>query len=97
MSSVLHFRITQETDAEAIQDDVTLALYAAECVYGKPRVRLEAAYIVEDDGRTALVEAAGEAGEVAARIFAGLLAARFGESGYSVRRFMKEDRHAAQV
>jgi hypothetical protein len=86
MSTVLQFQIAGEPDAEAVEDDVTLALYATECVFGKARVRLETAFTVDDDGRSAVVESSGEAGEVAARILAGLLAARFGEAGYTVRR-----------
>ena len=84
--AILKFTLTGEQDREGVETDVALALFAAECVYGKPRVRLEASYLVADDGSACVLKATGEAGEATARIFAGLTAARVGEDGYSVRR-----------
>jgi hypothetical protein len=79
------FTLTGEQDREAVETDITLALFAAECVYGKPRIRLEASYLVADDGSACVLRVNGEAGEAASRIFAGLTAARVGEAGYAVR------------
>jgi hypothetical protein len=84
--SILRFELTGEQNNETVATDISLALFAAECVYGKPRVRLEASYVVADDGSACVLKASGEAGEVAARVFAGLTAARLGEAAYSVKR-----------
>jgi len=84
--TILKFSLPGEQDRDAVEADVALALLAAECVYGKPRIRLEASYVVADDGSACVVKTSGEAGEAAARIFAGLTAARVGEDGYKVRR-----------
>jgi len=86
MDSVLRFKMGDRPEREAIESDLAMALFAAECVYGKPRVRMEASYLVADDGKTCLVSTDGEAGEAAARIFAGLIAARVGEQSYQVQR-----------
>jgi hypothetical protein len=84
--TILKFDLVGEEDKQAVETDITLALFAAECVFGKPRVRMEASYILEEDGAACVINAAGEAGEAAARIFAGLTAARLGEASYSVKR-----------
>ena len=84
--AILKFTMAREQDRGAVETDVALALFAAECVYGKPRVRLEASYLVADDGSACVVRANGEAGDAAARIFAGLTAVRVGEAAYSVKR-----------
>ena len=84
--TILKFELKGEPDREAVEADVTLAMFASECVFGKTRMRLETAYLVDDDGGACVVNVAGEAGEVAARVFAGLTAARLGEAAYSVKR-----------
>ena len=85
MSRMLRFEFG-EASRETLEADVALAIFAAECVYGRPRVRMEASYLVDEDGHACVLEVAGEAGESVARVFAGLCAARLGEEAYSVRR-----------
>lgn len=88
MSQVLRFKF-READRETVEADVALAIFAAECVYGRPRVRMEASYLVDGDGACVL-QVDGEAGESVARVFAGLCAARRGEEAYSVQRVTRE-------
>ena len=83
---MLRFNFKESADREAVEDDLGVAIFAAECVYGKPRVRMEASYLVDEDGKSCALDVRGEAGEAAARIFAGIAAARVGEAGFSVRR-----------
>ena len=85
MSQMLRFKFS-ESSRETLEADVALAIFAAECVYGRPRLRMEASYLVDEDGRACVLEVAGEAGESVARVFAGLCAARLGEEAYSVHR-----------
>lgn len=47
---------------------------------------MEISYAVDPGGKACVVETAGEAGDAAARVFAGLLATRLGEEGYRVHR-----------
>ncbi len=85
MSQVLEFKF-READRETVEADVALAIFASECVYGRPRVRMEASYLVDEGGTACVLDISGEAGEAVARVFAGLSAARFGDQAYSVRR-----------
>jgi hypothetical protein len=83
--TILRFELTEETDREAAETDLSIAVFAAECVYGQARLRLEMSYALDDNGKICVIRSAGEAGEAAARIFAGLTAARLGEAAYAVR------------
>ena len=86
MGTVLRFTFAEGVDVGTVESDMALAIFAAECVYGRPRVRMETSYLVDESGMACVVDICGEAGEAAARVFAGLAAARLGEDSYTVRR-----------
>jgi hypothetical protein len=82
---VLRFNFEGPPDRDAVEADVALAIFTAEQIFGKARVRLEAIYRIEDGGAGCIFTTAGEAGDAAARVLAGLTAVRLGELGYTVR------------
>ena len=86
MSEIIRFRFPDESTHDDVEGDVALAVFVAECVYGRPRVRIEAGYDVDAHGRLCVLQVGGDAGEATARIIAGLAAVRFGEGGYEVER-----------
>jgi hypothetical protein len=86
MGNVLRFAFPEGGEKEDVEADIALAIFAAECVYGRPRVRMEASYLVDDDGKSCVIDVGGESGEAAARVFTGLAAARLGEQAFSVKR-----------
>ena len=90
MSKILKFTFYVEPDPEDIEADLALALFAAECLHGKPRVRLETRYLVGPDGQSCVLEVSGPAGESAAQVFTGLAAARYGEEGMSVSQHQEQ-------
>jgi hypothetical protein len=91
MSTVLRFSFNEASLKDEIESDIALAIFTAECVYGRPRVRMEARYVVDEDGATCVLGVDGEAGEAAARVFTGLTSARVGERSFSVRRLQESD------
>ena len=86
MSTVLRFSFKEASLKDEIEGDIALAIFTAECVYGRPRVRMEASYLVNDDGQSCVIDVEGESGEAAARVFTGLTTARVGEQAFSVKR-----------
>ena len=90
MSKVFRFTFYAEPDPEDIEADLALAIFAAECLHGRPRVRLETRYLVAPDGQSCVMEVSGPAGESAAQVFAGLAAARFGEEGMSISQHQEQ-------
>ena len=67
MGTVLRFTFAEGADVRAVEGDMAMAIFAAECVYGRPRARMETSYLVDESGRACVVDICGEAGEVAAR------------------------------
>jgi hypothetical protein len=86
---IIKFSFTEPPTADEIEGDIALAVLCSECIYGRPRVRMEVSYAVDPRGRACVLETAGEAGEAALRVFAGLVALRVGETGYTVRRLSR--------
>ena len=84
----MRFSFPPGCDRRCIEDDFAVALFTAECLYGRPRVRLEARYLVSDDGSRCVAEVHGPAGEAALKVFMGLAAARMGKGSYGVERVM---------
>lgn len=96
MSQVLRFKF-QNGDKDNVEADIALAIFAAECVYGRPRVRMEASYLVDEDGTVCVLSVDGDAGDSIARVFAGLCAARLGEDAYSIQRMTPQREAIAGV
>ena len=78
------FSFKEPANAQQLEGDISLAILCAECIYGRPRVRMEITYAVDPHGKACILETAGDAGDAAARVFAGLLAIRVGEKGYKL-------------
>jgi hypothetical protein len=86
MGTITRFEFLPKADAGAVEADIALAILCGECIYGRPRVRMEVSYVVDPGGKAAVVETGGEAGDAVARVFAGLLSVHLGEQAYRVRR-----------
>jgi len=84
MAKLLRFAFESDEDREGVEADIALAIFAAECIHGRPRVRMETRYLVSPDGKSCVIEVGGASGEAAARVFAGLASARFGDRGFNV-------------
>jgi hypothetical protein len=90
MSKILRFTFCQEQGREEVEGDLALAIFAAECIHGRPRVRLETRYLVGAGGQTCVMEVSGPAGESAAQVFTGLATARFGEEAVSIAHHQEQ-------
>jgi hypothetical protein len=87
MSKILRFVFKTQQDQDAVESDMALAIFTAECLHGRPRVRLETRYLISPGGGNCVMEVSGDAGEAAARVFAGLAAARFGEEAINIKHY----------
>lgn len=63
-----------------------LSVLAAESLYGRSPVRLEAAFCLDRQRRSCVVDGTSEVGRAIARIFTGFLTHQFGESAFRVER-----------
>jgi hypothetical protein len=90
MSEVIRFQFPESAVREEVEGDACLAIFSAECLYGRPQTLLEAAYLVAADGRSMVLRVSGVAGDTATRVLIGLCAERFGDGGFRVARSVEE-------
>ena len=51
MREIVRFKFGKTVDRDGVEDDVCLAIFCAECLHGKPRIRLEVGgFLVSNDG-----------------------------------------------
>lgn len=86
MPAVCRFRFPEETDRETIEMQLALAIIAAECTFGQPRVRISAAYCVSGDKSQVGIDVSTEVGEHIAQVFTGLMIRQLGEDRFTVER-----------
>jgi hypothetical protein len=92
MSAVCRFKFHAGLDREIIETRLALAIIAAECTFGQPRVRISAAYCVSPAGKTAggrpqvAIDVSTEVGEHIAQVFTGLMIRQLGEDKFTVDR-----------
>ena len=86
MKTVCRFTFDGSTDQEAIEGQLALAIIVAECMFGQARVRLDAAYLMSEDGRQLVLDVSNDVGEQIAQLFTGLLIRELGEDQFKVER-----------
>ena len=91
MKVICKFRFPEGTKRELIEASIASAIFNAECVFGKPRVRVSGvAYYVPEDGRQCIIDISNEVGEHVAQVFTGLVINTLGEENLQVKRVEKE-------
>ena len=89
--NLYRYAFTANTPMDDVEESLLLAVLAAECLHGRARVRLEAAFCLDSEKRSCVVDATSEVGGAIARIFTGFLSRQFGEEAYEVER-VNQDR-----
>ena len=72
-----------------------MAIFAAECLHGRPKTRLEFGYAVDAEGASCVAEIAGVAGEAALQVLVGMLSTRCGPGRFTVERLAANTRTLA--
>lgn len=80
------YRFASEADMQDAQEALLLAAAAAEGLYGRSRVKLEAEFACDAAERSAEVIGGTEVGQAIARVFTVLLANTVGEVAFTVER-----------
>ncbi len=74
------------TDPRDVEDTLPLDLLAAEGVFSEARVRLDSAYRIDQEARTATADASTAVGQIVNGIFAAFAIREFGRDGFTARR-----------
>ncbi|MFH0926825.1 MAG: hypothetical protein V1872_14540 [bacterium] len=86
MQTVCNFKFPEELDRESIEAQLALAIIAAECTFGQPKVRINAAYCVSKEKPQVAIDVSTEVGEHIAQLFTGLMIRQLGEDKFTVDR-----------
>ena len=94
MPTVCRFEFPEGLDREIIETELALAIIAAECTFGQPKVRLNAAYCVSpatektssNKKNQVVIDVSTEVGEHIAEVFTGLMIRQLGEEKFTVDR-----------
>ena len=89
MADVCKFKFDEGIDNEFIESQVALAIITAECTFGKPKVRLNAAYIASKN--KVVIDVSNEVGEHIAQVFTGLMTRKFGEDKFTVEKIKDKE------
>ncbi|MDD4985182.1 MAG: hypothetical protein PHQ43_05250 [Dehalococcoidales bacterium] len=91
MKIVCRFKFPDGTTREFIEASMASAIFNAECVFGKPRVRVSGiAYYISDDSPQCVIDVSNEVGEHVAQVFTGIMINTLGEEKFQVRRIEGE-------
>jgi hypothetical protein len=91
MKTLCNFKFREHTTRQFIEESITQAIFNAECVFGKPRVRVSGVgYYIPDDGSRCLIDVSTEVGEHVAQVFTGIMINTLGEEKFQVKRIESE-------
>ncbi len=83
---VYRYSFSSKLNIQDIEDSLFLAVLAAECLYGRPRARLDTSFSLEKKKMSCLIDAGTKVGCCIARIFTGFLTREFSEANFRVER-----------
>lgn len=86
MNRILQFTFPPGVPIRDVEDTLRLAMFAVEGLTGRVRVALDAACLVDEPGRSVLIDEGTVVGWLIARVFAALLAREFGDTAYAASR-----------
>ncbi len=86
------FRFGDDVALRQAEDTLLLSLLAAAGIYGETRVRMDAAYAVDQTLNVLVVDASTDVGQDVAGIFTAFITREFGPTAFSVRPLAHEVR-----
>ena len=91
MKTVCRFKFPNGTTREFIEANIASAIFNAECVFGKARVRVSGiAFYVPEDSPQCVIDVSNEVGEHVAQVFTGIMINTIGEEKFRVKRIEDE-------
>jgi len=92
MSAVYRFQFKQSVPSKEIEETLFWAVFNAESVFGKPRLRLDASFIFDRDKRVCVIDKSTEVGQHIAQVFTSLITREFGEDSFKVERLQPKEK-----
>jgi len=97
MKAVCTFTFPKNTGRDIIESAVNSEIFTAECVFGKPKVKVSgvAYYVVADDSRC-VIDVSNQIGEYVAQVFTGIVMNTLGDDALQVRRSVDVEKQSGQ-
>jgi hypothetical protein len=86
MNAVYRFKFKEAIPPKAIEETLFWAVFNAESVFGKPKVRLDASFIFDKGKKICVIDKTTDVGQHIAQIFTSLVTREFGEDAFKVER-----------
>jgi hypothetical protein len=80
------YRFTHSVSLRDVEETLFLAVLAAESLNGQSRVRMDAAYCMDEAQQACVIDASTKVGRDIGRIFTGFAIREFGEDSFQVAR-----------
>jgi len=91
MKSLCNFKFPDHIKRAFIEESIAQAIFNAECVFGKPRVRVSGvSYYISQEGMQCIIDVSSEVGEHVAQVFTGIMINALGEEKFQIRRIEGE-------
>jgi hypothetical protein len=91
MKALCNFKFPDHIKRAFIEESIAQAIFNAECVFGKPRVRVSGiSYYISQEGMQCIIDVSSEVGEHVAQVFTGIMINALGEEKFQVRRIEGE-------
>ena len=90
---IYRYTFDRAVDMQEVESSLLLAILAVENLHGKPRVRLDAAYCLDDAKRACVIDAHTDVGRDICRIFTGFAIRELGEDAFRVERVEEPPGH----
>ncbi|OGR89737.1 MAG: hypothetical protein A2992_06475 [Elusimicrobia bacterium RIFCSPLOWO2_01_FULL_59_12] len=91
MDGVYRFSFKDDILAREIEDSLFWAVFNAESVFGKAKVRLDASFYFDRRKKVCVIDKATEVGQHIAQLFTSLATRKFGEEGFKVERVEEKE------
>lgn len=92
MNGVYRFEFAGKVPSKEIEESLFWAVFNAESVFGKPRVRLDASFLFDREKRVCVIDKATEVGQHIAQVFTSLITREFGEDSFKVERLPPKEK-----
>ncbi len=86
MNGVYRFKFKHDVLAKEIEDALFWAVFNAESVFGKAKVRLDASFYFDRRKKVCVIDSKTEVGEHIAKLLTSLSTKKFGEDAFRVGR-----------
>jgi hypothetical protein len=92
MNAVYRFQFKETIPAKVIEETLFWAVFNAESVFGKPKVRLDASFLFDREKKVCVIDKTTDVGQHIAQIFTSLVTREFGEDAFKVERLATKEK-----